>query len=64
MTRESMQAKSAEICFALSIRILRSHQLTKILDETILVCIISSNEKQINMGFVHFDTFKGYTNPS
>ena len=54
ITRESMQAKSAEICFAISIKILQSYQLTKVLDETIVVCIIVGNEKQINMAFVHF----------
>ena len=39
-SRESVRAESAEISFILSIRILRSYQLAKVLDETIVVCII------------------------
>ena len=43
MPRDAMQAETAEIRFIDMTRILRSHQLTKVLDETIVVCIIISN---------------------
>ena len=49
MTRESVQTESAEIRFILTIRILRSYQPAKVLDEKIVVCIIIGDEKQINM---------------
>ena len=57
-----MQAESAEIHFILCIRILQSYQLAKVLDETMVVCIIIGDEKQINM--TSFDIFKEHTNPS
>ena len=41
MTRESVQAESAEIRFILSIQILRSYQSAKVLDETIAELLVS-----------------------